>query len=73
MIDLSPMDMATRLSCIIIWLAISYMFMRPSYMFTRPSFYALFIHMILENVLPGESKAIDIICALLNLSYPELY
>ena len=36
-------------------------------------FYALFIYLIPENVLPGDSKAIGIICALLNHSYPELY
>ena len=36
-------------------------------------FHALFIYLIPEDVLPGDSKAIGIICALLNLSYPELY
>ena len=36
-------------------------------------FYALFIYLIPEDVLPGDSKAIGIICTLLNLSYPELY
>ena len=36
-------------------------------------FYALFIHLIIEDVLPGDSKAIGIIGALLNISYPELY
>ena len=29
--------------------------------------------MIPKDVLPGDSKAIGIICALLNFSYPELY
>ena len=32
-----------------------------------------FIYLIPEDVLPGDSKAIGIICTLLNLSYPELY
>ena len=36
--------------------------------------YVSFIYLIPEDVLPGDSKAIGIICTLLiNLSYPELY
>ena len=31
------------------------------------------LYLIPEDVLPGDSKAIGIICAPLNLSYPELY
>ena len=34
-------------------------------------FHALFIYLIPGDVLPGDSKAIGIICALLNLSYPS--
>ena len=33
----------------------------------------LFIHLILEDALPGDSKAIGIIGALKNHSYPKLY
>ena len=33
----------------------------------------LFIHLILEDVLPGDSKAIGTIGALYNHSYTELY
>ena len=35
--------------------------------------HALFMYLIPEDVLLGDSKVIGIICALLNLSYPELY
>ena len=31
------------------------------------------LYSYIEDVLPGDSKAIGIICALLNLSCPELY
>ena len=34
-------------------------------------FHGLFIYLIPEDVLPGDSKAIGIICALKNRSYPE--
>ena len=42
-------------------------------MITYISFYGLFIYLIPEDVLPGDSEAIGITCALLNHSYPELY
>ena len=37
------------------------------------TYVSFMLHLILEAVLPGDSKAIGIVGTLLNLSYPELY